>query len=113
MSNALPTHCTNDGAPDDVECHAYNVAFYELGLRWHWDAQTYSSLVQRSARAPERVRLYLESAQPHLLRAYDAEFLVAAIEGRKATIGSRAAPSRGAAATSVNWAAIQAGEIGA
>ncbi len=101
MSNATPRHC----AHEETERNAYNGAFYELGLRWHWDAQTYSALVQRCQQASDRVRVYLESAQPHLLRAYDAEFLVAAIEARKAT--------RSAAATNINWAAIQAGEIGA
>lgn len=95
----------NPDAHEDAERNAYNGAFYELGLRWHWDAATYSALAQRCQQASGRVRLYLESAQPHLLRAYDAEFLVAAIEARKAT--------RSAAATNINWAAIQAGEIGA
>lgn len=109
MSNAYPSH----DAQQDAERNAYNGAFYELGLRCHWDAQTYSSLVHRCTHAPERVRLFLESAQPHLLRAYDAEFLVAAIESRKAIIGGRGDPSRSGAMASVNWAAIQAGEIGA
>jgi cation transport regulator ChaB len=109
MSNLFTAHC----APDDAERHAYNAAFYELGLRWHWDAQTYSRLMQHSPCSKARLRLYLESAQPHLLRAYDAEFLVAAIEQRKATIGGRGAASRSASAANVNWAAMQAGEIGA
>jgi hypothetical protein len=109
MSTANPIPC----AHEDAERNAYNGAFYELGLRWHWDAPTYSALVRRCQHAPDRVRVYLESAQPHLLRAYDAEFLVAAIEDRKATIGGRCEAMRGAAVASVNWAAIQAGEIGA
>ena len=27
----------NDDSGVDLERNAYNAAFYELGLRWHWD----------------------------------------------------------------------------
>ena len=30
---------------DETERNAYNAAFYELGLRWHWDRQTYCDLM--------------------------------------------------------------------
>ena len=30
---------------NDVERNAYNAAFYELGLRWHWDSDTYDQLL--------------------------------------------------------------------
>ena len=61
-----------------IEHSAYNAAFYELGLRWHWDEATYDRLAQvRCERS--RLQHYLETAQPHLLRAYDAEFLTDAI----------------------------------
>jgi hypothetical protein len=63
--------------------HAYNAAFVELGLTWHWDAQTYERL-QAATRGRESVRMYLENEQSHLLRAYEAEFLVNAIETAKA-----------------------------
>ncbi len=56
---------------------AYNAAFDELGLSWHWDPVTFARLPTESS---ERVRAYLQSEQPHLLRAYDADFLVEAIE---------------------------------
>ena len=45
----------------------YTLAFAELGLDWQWDGQ-------------EPVRAYIEREHPHLLRAYDADFLVNAIE---------------------------------
>ena len=65
-----------------AEAHrqAYNAAFDELGLSWHWDAVTYATLPGQGA---ERVRAYLETEHAHLLRAYDADFLVQAIETAK------------------------------
>ena len=69
----------NDQA-DECQRHAYNAAFEELGLNWHWDAVTFACL---PARGPQGVRAYLEKEQSHLLRAYDAEFLVNAIETAK------------------------------
>jgi hypothetical protein len=66
----------------DAQAHrqAYNAAFEELGLSWHWDPVTYACL---PATGPEGLRAYLEKEHPHLLRAYDAEFLVNAIETAK------------------------------
>ena len=45
----------------------YRLAFEELGLDWHWDGR-------------EPVRAYIEREHPHLLRVYDADFLLNAIE---------------------------------
>ncbi|MEJ6022825.1 hypothetical protein [Ramlibacter sp. PS4R-6] len=45
----------------------YLLAFEELGLDFHWDGR-------------EPVRAYIEREHPQLLRVYDAEFLVSAIE---------------------------------
>ncbi|MEP6790436.1 MAG: hypothetical protein ABI907_03635 [Ramlibacter sp.] len=61
--------------------HAYNAAFEELNLAWHWDTPTYARL---GALGRDGVRSYLESEQAHLLRAYEAEFLVEAVEAAKA-----------------------------
>ena len=66
----------------EVERNAYNLAFRELGLDWFWDAQTYASLRQ-TAQQRCHVRSYIETRSPHLLRAYDAEFLVNAIETQR------------------------------
>jgi hypothetical protein len=60
--------------------HAYNAAFEELSLSWRWDTATYAHL-QRHGR--DLVRAYLQAEQAHLLRAYDADFLVNAIEAVK------------------------------
>ncbi|HEY4069063.1 MAG TPA: hypothetical protein VGM74_19305 [Burkholderiaceae bacterium] len=70
----------------EIERNAYNVAFSELGLTWYWDAQTYAQLRASSQQSSQKnchVRSYLEAHQPHLLSAYDADFLVQAIEARR------------------------------
>ncbi|MES1162914.1 MAG: hypothetical protein ABUL50_07610 [Rhizobacter sp.] len=67
----------------EIERNAYNVAFCELGLDWYWDAQTYATL-RATSRQACHVRGYLETERPHLLRAYDADFLVQAIESKRA-----------------------------
>lgn len=69
----------------EAERSAYNAAFYELGLGWHWSAETFDSL-QSSGDPCERIRHYMEQQHPHLLRAYDAEFLASAIECRLAEL---------------------------
>jgi hypothetical protein len=66
-----------------VEAHrqAYNAAFEELGLNWHWDPVTFACL---PAPGRDGLRAYLHNEQAHLLRAYEADFLVNAIETAKA-----------------------------
>lgn len=98
--------------PDaEAERAAFNGAFYALGMRWHWDAQTYAAL---SAEPCERRRLtrYLEREQAHLLRAYDADFLVDAILEEK----SRRQPAPSAAPSALlsrgGWADPRWGEVG-
>jgi len=95
--------------PDDMERDAYNAAFYELGLRWHWDSETWSALKCRGA---DCVRHYLETQQPHLLRAYDAAFLVEAIERAKAG-QRRIAGECGMASAPFDWAQARGCELGA
>lgn len=68
-------------AEAEADRHAYNAAFEELGLNWQWDAQTYGSV---QARGPRGLRAYLEGGHSHLLRAYDVDFLINAIEACKA-----------------------------
>lgn len=65
----------------EAQRHAYNAAFDQLGLPWHWDSSTYARLLGHGA---DGVRRYLETERPHLLRAYEPEFLVAAVEAAKA-----------------------------
>ena len=81
MMNDLPPQFTHE----EIQRNAYNAAFYELGLRWHWDSETYVELQRHSAEPGVRIRHYLETRHPHLLKAYDADFLAAAIERCKSS----------------------------
>ena len=78
MLNAINEATTDQ---TDQARHAYNIAFEKLGLNWHWDAATYSRL-HSGGQFP--VRTYLETEQAHLLCAYEADFLLKAIEAAKA-----------------------------
>lgn len=69
-----------DGA---IHRDAFNAAFRELGLNWRWGNETYRNLLNRGTER-EGVRVYVETHQSHLLRAYDAEFLINAILTAKA-----------------------------
>ena len=97
---------------DEMERNAYNAAFYELGLRWHWDSDTYNDLTQRSANISERIRYYLETRHPHLLKAYDADFLAVVIEQKKESARSQRS-ARGHRSCHFDWAQTLAGELGA
>ena len=98
---------------DDVEAHrnAYNAAFYELGLKWHWDAHTYQSLLPKS-NEKKRIQFYLENHHPHLLSAYDADFIVEAIESTKQRCFNSMAECGKSSTQSINWAELHHGEIG-
>jgi hypothetical protein len=99
-------------APESVDfhCSAYNAAFYELGLKWHWDADVYQTIVS-DGQEKDRIQAYLETHQGHLLTAYDAGFLADAIQAAKARCYD-ALLTRGGVAPDVDWAAIQQTEIG-
>jgi hypothetical protein len=70
------TQRTDDPTPDAVlaEIHAYNEAFMELELPWHWDVATYRSL-QRETADQDCIGAYVERHHPHLLKSYDRDFL--------------------------------------
>lgn len=94
---------------DEIERNAYNAAFFELGLRWHWDGETYDRLIGLSQSANERIDHYLKTHQPYLLKAYDAEFLAEAIEQKK-----EIHRKRGSASSSYfNWTESHGVELGA
>jgi len=61
---------------EELQIQAYNSAFEELGLSWYWDRSTWARLPEGS----QRVLAYVEREHPHLLRSYDGDFLVAAVE---------------------------------
>ena len=77
MGNTRDSNCQRNAA--ETERNGYNLAFCELGLEWYWDANTYADL-QTTSEQMGRVQAYLEAHRPHLLRAYDANFLANAIE---------------------------------
>lgn len=62
----------------EIERSAFNAAFQALGLRWYWDGATFEAL-RADPCEKRRVQRYIETEQPHLLRAYDAEFLADAV----------------------------------
>jgi hypothetical protein len=77
---ATRQHPTNHEA--EIQRNAYNAAFNELGLGWYWDSDTHHRL-QSSTDERERIRVYLQAQHAHLLKAYDADFLVNAIHATK------------------------------
>lgn len=63
----------------DAQRQAYNAAFAELGLRWYWGSGDYiGQMGVESQRS--HLRRYVENHHPHMLKVYDAEFLVNAIQ---------------------------------
>lgn len=80
----------------NAEVDAYNAAFDELGLEWHWDRATLAELAA-IAGDKARVRAWVTRHHPHLLTAYDADFigeLVARTKARQADVPrSGGAPS--------------------
>ena len=111
MLSPHPTRRPNPPNSTDIERSAYNAAFYELGLRWHWDDSTYDQLCRLPC---ERARLhrYLEQAQPHLLRAYDADFLTDAILQAKQRRQAVLAQSVHASLPRFDWSDARWGEVG-
>ena len=57
----------------------YHAAIDELGLEWNWDPATYGH-------GAAGLRAYIEKEQSHLLRVYDADFLVEAVESTRARL---------------------------
>ena len=97
---------------EEIERNACNAAFYALGLRWYWDIDTYQRLVRSGLACAEQIRHYLETQQPHLLKAYDADFLVGAILEKKARHQARS-PQPASAPRHFDWAQTLCGELGA
>lgn len=107
---SLPTTSAVNAARN-LDRNAYNAAFYELGLGWHWDDVTFNRM-QSVACEAERIRLYLQAHHAHLLHAYDAEFLARAIEATKARCAALMLASDGAVAGDTDWAALLSRQIG-
>lgn len=109
MVNDLPIQYRNE----EIDRNAYNAAFYELGFRWHWDSDTYYDLLSQSQDAAERICHYLKTQQPHLLKAYDAAFLVDIIQQKTAEHKKRGANSGPLASRHFDWAQTRGCELGA
>lgn len=98
---------------DAVACHlaAYNAAFYELGLSWHWDDETFHGLQSLDCER-DRIKKYMEMHQSHLLKAYDADFLIDAIQSTKARCFDTMTDGGSRMAAQVDWAEFQRAEVG-
>ena len=70
---------------EDLHRRAFNAAFGEFGLAWHWDFAIYKELLS-IAGGQERIRHYLERAEPSLLRRPDcADFIKAMHKAKNQT----------------------------
>lgn len=96
----------------ELDRHAYNAAFHELGLRWHWDERMYEKL-SRIPHRGDRMRTYLELCRPHMLRAYDCNFLANAIEELKTQCREALASSAQAGRNvGINWSEFERPQLG-
>ena len=102
---------SNDSNIADVHNNAYNAAFHELGLSWHWDDEVYA----RAACAQDEragLRTYLAEHQAHLLTAYDAEFLVNAIQAAKERCLAQLTAAGCNPGAYINWRALRQPQSG-
>ena len=97
----------------DHERNAYNEVFYELGLRWHWDNDTYRQLLDQEDDAKARLSHYLETRQAHLLKAYDLPFLVSLIDEKVRARSRSSASAPANARRHFDWSQTLGGELGA
>lgn len=106
-----PARDIQQQSEEAIHCDAFNAAFYELGLRWHWDMPTYRRLQPDADGMKDRIRDYLEREHTHILKAYNAEFLIDAILEQKTRNASRLSCGS-AVPLNVNWAAFHDAQIG-
>ena len=69
---------------DTEEAHrtAFNAAFRDAGLAWHWDADAYTALLATGG-GKERIHRYWRAVDPAAAAARDADAVVAALHARK------------------------------
>jgi hypothetical protein len=98
--------------PDaELERGAFNAAFYQLGLPWYWDSETYDGLSAVPGER-DRVQRYLRIEQAHLLRAYDADVLADTIVEAKERCARALGHCAAQSLPRVNWADARWGETG-
>ena len=109
----IQSHLRNDPTEQaaDLQRHAYNAAFYELGLGWHWDAGTFANLQPLQCEVT-RVKTYMEQHHAHLLHAYDPAFLAGAIETTKSRCIETMRDCGMATTGHADWAALHSRQIG-
>jgi len=110
----MPTTSLQDERVEDaaeLERGAFNAAFYELGLHLYLDKGTYQAL-DANLSEHDRVRGYLEREQPHLLRAYDADFLTDAVIRAKQRCQQSLTASAVISLPEINWTEKQWEEAG-
>lgn len=95
----------------EIELGAYNAAFYEIGLPWHWDDSTYERLAGEPCER-SRLRQYMENMHPHLLRAYDPDALADAILQAKQRVQRSLSQCAAGAVPRFNWADARWGQVG-
>jgi hypothetical protein len=77
-----PARPAQQRVPDEVHLTAYNAAFSELELGFRWDRPMYEWLCGIDCERT-RVARYIEQYHPHLLTAYEADFLSQLIFDKK------------------------------
>ncbi|MBN8475640.1 HAD-IA family hydrolase [Sulfuritalea sp.] len=61
---------------------AFNAAFAEMGLDWHWDAALYGELLEVTG-GKERIRFFCERHEPEFLQQADAEVRIRELHAAK------------------------------
>ena len=84
-SRPAETRVVRESTP---ELDAYNAAFDELELDWHWDRAILDELAG-IASEKDRICAYLRAHRPHLLKVYDADTLAEHIAETKARLLAR------------------------
>ena len=98
---------------DELDLRAYNAAFYELGFRWYWDEATYRALQAHCEDPVERLLHYIRSEHAHLLRAYDAAFLLRVIVEKQAACRRECERVAHIGSRPVDWSQVIGREVGA
>ena len=95
-----------------LELQAFNAAFYELGFRWYWDEARYRALLDYSSDPVECLLHYIRTEHPHLLKAYDAAFLLRVIIEKQAACRRQAQLMANVVSRPTDWSQLCGREVG-